>query len=107
MIEVADAFIQQADEKSVGFIGIDSQAPTVQSYENVSREECDSFVSVDEGVVHQEGFEERRGHGREVFVVAGLRAIESALQQAEVANSRGTAEDAQKSFVDGENFVEG
>ena len=63
------------------FVRIHMQLLTIQAQEHIGRKECDAFVPVAKGVIHDERFEQRGGHLGEVGVVAGLRAEQGAFQQ--------------------------
>lgn len=105
MLEVAGSTLQERDEKRVGFIGIHFHPPVIQSEEDVGREERDALVSVDEGMIHQERFEQRRRHRGNVVVIAGLRSEEGAFEETAILQSRRSSESLDETLVNRDDFV--
>jgi len=104
---IAGITLEAVHEEGVGFVVIDVEELAVDAEEDVGGEEGDAFVSVDEGVVHHQGFEEGGGHFAVIVVVAGLRTEKSAFEQAEIADSGGAAEALDQGLVDRQGFVGG
>jgi len=107
VIEVAHTLLQESDENGVRVIGVDFHSPAIQSEEHVGREECNTLVSIDERVVHEQRFEKGCRHRREVFVIACLRPKEGTLQEPQIPNSPRTSECLDQSLVNRENFIDG
>ena len=78
---------------------------TVQAQEHVGREECDALVSIDEGVVHDERFEQRCCHLSKVRVIAGAGSIQCAFQKTVIAYAFRSAEAFQQGAMDFQDFV--
>ncbi len=72
----------------MGLLGVHSQLVAIQAQKDVGRKKGHGLVSVDEGVIHDPGFEQRRGHLGEIGVVAGPGPVQGALQQPGVARAR-------------------
>jgi len=89
----------------MGSFVINVQPPPVQAQKYVSRKEGDSLVFIDEWMVDDQRFEQRGGHLGKVGIVAGLRAMECALEQAPVSKTRLPAEDLDQVFVHCQDFV--
>jgi len=81
------------------------QLPPIQPQEGVCEEERDPLVSVNKSMVQQQGLKQRRSHFRDVAVISGLRSIQSAFKQAQVADSRASTKPFDQSFVNGNRFV--
>ena len=81
------------------------QSVTVQAQEYVGREEGNTFVPVDERVVHEKRLEQRGRHLGEVGVVTGLRAVQGAFQQAVITNTWWTSKPFQQGAVDCQHLV--
>ena len=91
IVVVAFAGFEQADQKRVRFIGGYLELEAIQAQENICSEKGDALVSIDKGMIHDERFEQGRAHFREILIVSGLRSEKSAVQEAEISNSRLTA----------------
>ena len=83
---------EQANQKRVCFVYDHVEFVAIQAKKNVRGEKRDALVSVDEGVIHDEGFKQGCAHFREVFVIPGLRSEQRAIQQAKISNAGLTAE---------------
>ena len=67
------------------FLSVYLKLVTVQAQENVGGKEGNAFITVNEGVVHDEGLEQRCGHFGKISVVAGAGTIQCAFQKAGIA----------------------
>lgn len=63
------------------FVRIHMQLLTIQAQEHIGRKECDAFVPVAKGVIHDERFEKCGGHLGEIGIVTGSGAVQGAFQQ--------------------------
>ena len=80
MLEITVVVFQQSDQEPVGFVSIHLKLVTVQAQEHVGGKERNTLVSVDERVIHDERLKQRGSHFGEISIVAGLRAVQGALQ---------------------------
>lgn len=98
---------KHSHDKFVCGRGLDRQLPAVQAQEGIRDEKRDALVAVDERVVQEQGFKQRRSHFGNVIVIAGLRPEQRTLEKAPVANALATAESLDQPFVDGYRFFNG
>ena len=81
MVEITIAGFQKPYQERVCLLRIDLEPPSIQSQEHVGGEEGNTFVPVDERVVHQQRLKKGSGHLREIVVVAGTRAEKGTFEQ--------------------------
>ena len=97
---------QQADDELFALVGGKHKLPPIQTQENVSCEESDSFIAIDKGVIDQQRFEQCRRHFFYMCVVTGLRPKEGAFQESPVADTVVAAKSLDQSFLNCEHFIE-
>ena len=106
MIEVALAMIEKSDQESMGGLGFHLKLPAIQSKEDVGCKESDPFIPIDERMIHEKGLKKRRGHFREVLIIAGSRAVKGAFEKTKVADSCGPSEPFDEGTMHGEHLID-
>lgn len=107
MGEIEFTRLEHGDHVGVESHRIALDAAAVDAQEDIRRGEGDAFVAVDEGVVDGEAFQQRRGLGDDIVVIAGLRAEQGRFERAGVAQAGRAAVAADLDGVDGEDIGEG
>src|SRR3984885_6443481 len=64
---------------------------TVDAQKDINHGECDALIAIDERMVLDQAFQERRSFVNERIVISGLRTMQSRLERACITNSRGAA----------------
>ena len=78
---VARILFQYINNKVVRCIGFYIKFPSVQTQEDISREERHAFIAVHKRMIHDQRFKQGGGHLRDILVVTGSRPVEGAFQQ--------------------------
>jgi len=100
MVEVTSVFVKQCHKKAVRFLIRHPKFPAVESKEYIGSKKSNPLVSIRKWVIHEERFEQRRGHLSQICVVPRLWAIKSALQESGVTDARWSAEALDQALVD-------
>ena len=106
MLEIGAAPLEAIHDEGMRRLRLDLQPPAIQAQKNIGGKKSDSLVAIHEGVIHQQGLEQRRRHLGDVPVVAGTGSIESALQKSNVAHARRAAKTPDEALVHQERLVQ-